>query len=393
MSFKKLFSRSLAANPDRLHFAAHSHHLWPDASYSAQVEAWNDAAELADQKWDKVMAELWPRAQREVAAELATGSPDAIVFAPNTHDLLVRLFTAAPRTGRARVLTSDGEFHSARRQLARWADAGDASVEQIPVEPFDTFSSRFLEAANRREHDFIFVSQVMFGSGHIFDQIDELAALARPEGPWVVIDGYHAFMAIASPLGNEGDTNAGRRIGEGAFYLGGGYKYAMAGEGCAFMHAPPNFGSRPWITGWFAEFEDISLPPNSIGFAKDASRFLGATFDPSGLYRFVAVRCMLEQAGLSTRLISDHTRRLQQQFLGLVDQTPLASAELLNPIADGPHARFLAYRTERAEALYAALKLQNCITDVRSDVLRIGFGLYHDEQDVELLSSLLRGLS
>ena len=121
MNFKQLFSRSLAADPERLHFAAHSHHLWPDASFEGQVEAWNDAARLADRKWDKVMGEVWPEAQGHVARELATGEPDLIAFSPNTHDFLVRLVTAAPRRGpRLRVLTSDGEFHSARRQLARW---------------------------------------------------------------------------------------------------------------------------------------------------------------------------------------------------------------------------------------------------------------------------------
>ena len=42
MSFKRLFSRSLGADPERLHFAAHSHHLWPDASFDGQTQAWTD---------------------------------------------------------------------------------------------------------------------------------------------------------------------------------------------------------------------------------------------------------------------------------------------------------------------------------------------------------------
>jgi selenocysteine lyase/cysteine desulfurase len=96
LSFRRLFSRSLGADPSRLHFAAHSHHLWPDASFDGHVHAWEDAALLADRKWDKVMGEIWPSAQAEVAAELGTGEPDAIVFTPNTHELLVRLFSAGP---------------------------------------------------------------------------------------------------------------------------------------------------------------------------------------------------------------------------------------------------------------------------------------------------------
>jgi len=38
------FSRSLGASPGRLHFAAHSHHPWPDATLRAQEQCWLDAA-------------------------------------------------------------------------------------------------------------------------------------------------------------------------------------------------------------------------------------------------------------------------------------------------------------------------------------------------------------
>jgi selenocysteine lyase/cysteine desulfurase len=38
------------------------------------------------------------------------------------------------------------------------------------------------------------------------------------------------------------------------------------------------------------------------------------------------------------------------------------------------------------------LKAKNCITDVRGDVLRIGFGIYQDENDVDRLTELLGGL-
>ena len=385
MSLKALFSRSLGADPDRLHFAAHSHHLWPDASYEGQKQAWEDAARLADRKWDKVMDEIWPAAQAEVAADLGTGQPDALVFAPNTHQLLVSLFSALPTDRPMRVLTSDGEFHSAGRQFARWQEAGKAIVERVAVEPFDSFSERFLECARSGEPDLIFVSQVMFGSGRIFEGIDDLAALARPEGPWVVIDGYHAFMALDRPFGAAAGSNA--------FYLGGGYKYAMAGEGCAFMHAPPGLGKRPTITGWYAQFDDLSLPPGSVGYAKDARRFLGATFDPSGLYRFLAVRRMLQDNRLSTSSISAHCESLQHKLIDGIGTTALSKAELLNPRDGKPHARFLAFRTPHAQRWHEQLQARNCITDVRGDVLRIGFGIYQDQEDVGLLLQLLGDLS
>jgi len=382
LSFKHLFSRSLGADPNRLHVASHSHHLWPDASFEGQVQCWNDAARLADGKWDRIMDEVWPEAQGHIAAELGTDEPDAIVFAPNTHQLLVSLFAAASSTWPIRVLTSDGEFHSARRQFARWEEAGAAIVERIPAEPFDTFSARFLDRARSGDHDFIFVSQMLFGSGRRFERLDELAQIASPDGPWVVIDGYHAFMAVETPFGGSAPRSS--------FYLGGGYKYAMAGEGCAFLHAPPGFGERPRITGWFAEFEDLTLPPGSVGYRKDAMRFMGATFDASGLYRFNAVQRMLKANGLTTRRISSHVTALQERLLGATDGTALANAERLNRPGD---ARFLAFRSAEAQRWSSELEAMDCITDVRGDVIRVGLGIYHDESDIDRFARLAAGLS
>jgi selenocysteine lyase/cysteine desulfurase len=188
-------------------------------------------------------------------------------------------------------------------------------------------------------------------------------------------------MAIDRPF----DENAARS----AFYLGGGYKYAMSGEGCAFLHAPPGFGPRPPITGWFAEFEDLSLPPGSVGYAGDARRFLGATFDPSALYRFNAVRRMLRDNGLTTARISAHVAKLHAQFVAGLSETVLADAELLNSLGTDPHARFLAFRSADAQHWYAELQARDCLTDVRGDVLRVGFGIYQDDSDVERLLGLL----
>lgn len=384
MSYKHLFSKSIEAAPNRLHVAAHSHHLWPDASFEGQVQCWEDAAALADTKWDKVMGEVWTEAAAETAKELGMGVEGhrQIVFAANTHDFIIRLHAACPRRegGPLRVLTSTGEFHSARRQFARWVEAGDIILDTVEVEPFDTFADRFADAARLDRHDLIMVSQLLFGSGRVVDPIAPICERARPEGPWVVIDGYHSFMALESPFPQE--------LADKAFFLGGGYKYAMAGEGLGFMSCPPGYGERPPLTGWFAEFEDLTLPPGMVGYAKDAMRFMGATFDPSALYRWIAVRRMLSAEGLSTATISAHVATLQAQAIEALHATAFGEAELLNPLDGQPHARFLAYRHTDAATWCAALKEQGCITDVRGDVIRIGLGLYHDPDDIDALARL-----
>jgi len=378
-SYKQLFSRALAAAPGRLHFAAHSHHLWPDATYEAHMRAWDDAARMADRKWEKVFGEVVPAAQRHIARELNLPDPRTIAFAPNTHELVLRLFSAKQGHAPLDVLTSDGEFHSFRRQVARWEEQGMVRRRIVPCEPFETFTERFLAAIAEKAPDIAFVSHLMYQTGLRFDGIQVLASYGRPDGTWVVIDGYHAFMAIAVDLSDAADR---------LFYLGGGYKYAMAGEGAAFLHAPPGFAPRPVNTGWFAEFANIEGHPSGVPYSTDGMRFMGATFDPSGLYRFNAVRDLLESEGLDTEAISTRVQRLRDKLEVAIAEGRagvLREAAILRPNAGGPRARYIALRDARATVWKAQLLQHDVITDARGDVLRIGLGLYHDEADVAAL--------
>jgi selenocysteine lyase/cysteine desulfurase len=101
---------------------------------------------------------------------------------------------------------------------------------------------------------------------------------------------------------------------------------------------------------------------------------------------------MLLDQELTTEIISKHVSALQHRFLTCLPDTVLADAELLNPLDEGPHARFLAFRNPSAQRWYEQLMAKNCVTDVRGDVLRIGFAIYQDEEDVDRLLGLLENL-
>lgn len=385
---KDLFSRALAAAPGRLHFAAHSHHLWPDVSFDAQSQAWLDANAHADRKWGLIFDEVVPRAQAHVARELGLRSGDSLTFSSNTHDFLIRLFSGIERKP-VRILSTDGEFHSFRRQSQRWEEAGEALVHRVPLAPFDTFVQRFVDVAQAGQFDLIIVSQVFFRTGQLVEALEPLADLADPDGPWVVIDGYHGFMATPTDLSATQDR---------VFYLAGGYKYAMAGEGACFLHAPSGFCPRPVTTGWFAEFGNLEGPPGGVGYREDGGRFWGATFDVSALYRFNAVQGMLQAEGLTTPVIAGHTRGLADRFQAAVisDQAgPLVHAQILNPVVwsstgHAPRARFLALRHADAGAWQGALLDHGIVTDVRDDVIRFGFSIYQDEGDIDRLIQVCR---
>ena len=371
------FGRFLGAVPGRLHVAAHSHHPWPDVTFDAQQQAWLDAARLMDDKWDEVLGVVLPEAAGHIAARLGLSHPEAIAFAPSTHALVMRLLSCL--TPAVRILTTDAEFHSFARQAARLEEDGLAAVERVPAEPFATFPDRFAAAAGRGGHDLVYCSHVFFNSGYVVPDLGALvAAVADPEA-LVVIDGYHGFMAVPTDLA---------AIEERAFYLAGGYKYAMAGEGACFAHCPPGYAERPRDTGWFAGFAGLSRGPSGkVAYAPGGGRMLGATLDPTGVYRFNAVQRWLDDLGVTVADVHAHVQRLQQRFLAAGSHPELLPGP---DVFDRGH--FLTFRLPDAAAIHAALHARGVITDSRHDRLRIGFGLYHDEADVDELVRRLEGV-
>jgi kynureninase len=380
------FSRFRGADSERLHFAAHSHHYWPDVVREAQVRAFDDAADLADDKWGHVLGRVWPEVAAGIARHLALPDPATLVPAPNTHELLKRLLSALPPGRPPRVLATDGEFHTFRRQTDRLAEDGLIELVTVAAEPFATLASRLAAAARDDALDLVFVSQVLFNSGYALADLDGLAeALAAP-GRLVVIDGYHGFLARPTDLS---------RIADKVFYLSGGYKYAMAGEGACFLHCPPGQAPRPRDTGWYASFGTLSAAQSGVPYAEDGWRFMGATFDPSGLYRLRAVLAWLAERGIDAAKVHAHARALQARFMAAMAEAPvgpLRADNLVVPLAEPARGNFLTFADPEAGAWYARLHAAKIVTDVRGDRLRLGFGLYQNADDVDRLVARLRSL-
>ena len=212
------FSEFLRSSGDWLHCTAHSHHPWPDVTRAAHLAYWDDAARLTDCKWDKVFGEVLPEAQRHVAHHLHLSRPEQIAFAPNTHEFVVRLYSCLDWRRPQRVVTTAHEFHSFERQTRRLEETGRLRVIRIAAEPYETFVDRFC-ARLSDPCDLVWLSQVFFDSGFRVDDLERVVR-ACPGDAMIVIDGYHAFAALPVDLA---------LIAERAFYLAGGYKYAMAG--------------------------------------------------------------------------------------------------------------------------------------------------------------------
>ena len=374
------FSRFLTAEPGRLHFAAHSHHPWPDATRDAQLRAWDDAARLQDGKWEEVLGPLTARCAAAVAGHLRLPDPATIAFAPNTHEFVRRILSAMPAGRPPRVLTTDGEFHSFARQAARLEEDGLIAVTRIPSEPGGGCLARLAEAA-RAGFDLIWVSEVFFQSGYA---LTGLEALAEAAGEAVlVIDGYHAFMALPVDLS---------RLADRAFYTSGGYKYGMAGEGACFLHCPPGWLPRPRDTGWYAAFGALAASDGRVGYAEDGRRFLGATFDPSGLYRLDAALRWVAETGLTVAAIHAHAHALQERFCAGLAGTGLDPACLAVPLSEPRRGNFLAFDIEDAGGWQGRLDAARIVTDRRGRRLRFGFGPYQTTEEVDEALRRIRAL-
>jgi selenocysteine lyase/cysteine desulfurase len=382
------YARFLAANPDRLHFAAHSHHLWPDVTRDAVLAAWDDAARLVDRKWDHVLGHVLPKAQAHLARILDLSHPVQVAFAPNTHELVMRIVSCFGTTKPLRILTTDGEFMSFARQAARLEEESRVHVTRVPAQPFPTFAARFRAAVAAGGHELVYFSQVFFNSGFaVRDLAGIVSAVPDPE-TLVVIDGYHGFCAVPTSL---------RAVEGRAFYLAGGYKYAQSGEGVCFLHVPEGTRLRPVDTGWFATFGRLSAAQaeSKVEYAEDGFRFWGATFDPTGLYRLNAVMDWLREQGVTVERIHEHVRGLQERFLSGLEARPtpaLPASALVTPRSLEDQGHFLAFRVADAAGLARHLAERRVDVDVRGDRLRFGFGLYHDGTDVDALIERLRSV-
>ena len=140
--FRSAYSRFLSANEGWLHFAAHSHHLWPDCTREAQLRYWDDSALGVDRKWEYVFGNVIRRSKESIAEILKLRDTSTICVAPNTHEFVARILSCFEPGKPLRILTSDSEFYSFSRQVNRFEEYPWVTVNRVPVEPFINFEER-----------------------------------------------------------------------------------------------------------------------------------------------------------------------------------------------------------------------------------------------------------
>lgn len=364
---------------ERLLLTGHSHQAWPDCGFAAQQQAWLDAAELVDDKWEAAFARA-DEVRRGYARLM--GDPQAdVALDVNTLELIVRLLSALPWKTRPKIVTTDGEFHTLRRLTDRLAEDW-LDVVKVPAGDVESLSERLAAEVDDRTAA-VFVSSVLFRNARIVPGLPELAAVCRRRGAELAIDAYHHLNVVPFSISGL----------ESAFVLGGGYKYCQLGEGNCALRIPPGCGLRPVTTGWFSEFASLSDRPEAgrVDYGEGAARFAGATFDPSSHYRAAAVFEFFAERGLTPELLRTVSRRqiaLLAECFDALDLNP----SLVRRDVDAPLEQvggFLVLWSPRAAEIHAGLKRAGVATDYRDEGLRLGPAPYlSDDQLREAMQRL-----
>ncbi len=360
---------------ERLLLTGHSHQAWPDRGFEGQRQAWADAAELVDQKWPRAVAKA--DRVRQGYAKLLDDSDGDIALGANTHELVTRFLSALPLKARPRLVTTDGEFHTIRRQLDRLSEEG-LEVVRVPAKPVNSLAARLCDAVDDRSAA-VLVSSVLFETAHIVPWLFEVLQACRRQGAELLIDTYHHLNALPFSIREQ-------QLEE-AFITGGGYKYMQLGEGNCFLRIPPGRELRPVLTGWYSEFGTLAdgKRKDRVQYGEGPLRFAGATYDPTSHYRAAAVLDFFDEMGLSPeilRTVSRHQVGLLAETFDALDLDP----KVITRDRDTPLSEiggFLALHSPKAGALCQALRERGVHTDHRGNVLRFGPAPYLADAQIE----------
>ena len=369
---------------ERLLLTGHSHQAWPDVSFDAQQRAWLDAAELVDDKWVRA-AEQAARVQQGFRRLL--NDPDGdIALGQNTHELVTRLLSALPLRARPKLVTTDGEFHTIRRQLDRLAEEGLAIVK-VAARPAETLTERLARAVDD-DTACVLVSSVLYDTAEIVPGIDLVARACDRHGTTLLVDAYHHLnvvpfdIAIARPR---------RRVRHrrGLQVLSARRRQRL--PSCA-ARVPAAAGSDRLVQR-VRRARAASSQVVAWSTGEGAARFNGATYDPASHYRAAAVFAFHVEQGLTAERLREISRRqvdaMQRTFESLDLDPAVARVE---PMPAERRGGFLAIRCAGAAALSRALRDRGVLTDVRGDLLRLGPAPYLTDAQLRDAVNALQGI-
>ena len=353
-----LFSRVLAS--DRVYLANHS--LGRPLDSMAEDVAEGTAlwyGKLGD-AWD-----AWLDEREAFRARLAAliGAPRADCIVPKTAagQGLRSVLNALP--AKPRVISTRGEFDSIDVILKQYAALGRIDMRWIEPDAQDNFSIEHLIDAVGEGADLVVVSQVMFMTGQIVEDLNTLAAACHQRGARLLVDSYHAIGVIPVDVGQ---MNAD-------FMIGGSYKYLRGGPGACFLYISPKAlesGLRPLDTGWFANSDTFAYQrPSPPALTSGGDAFLEST--PPVLTWYQARSGQEFTLAMGVERLRAYSLKQLGPLRGYLPGLLLDAGIRAVTGGDAQHGAFLAIRLANAMDLPAKLEREGIVCDARGEWLRL----------------------
>ncbi len=274
-----------------------------------------------------------------------------------------------PPGGRNVILLSEHAFPSVAYALGGLSRLG-FRVELVSGDP-----SQQATWARLRDPDIAAVVLMHVHSNNaLVSPVEELAAIARTQGVVSIVD--IAQSAGVLPLSVE-HLGVDAAVGSSVKWLGGG-------PGAAFAWIAPDITRRiePVERGWFSHGDPFAMDIHHFDFAPDARRLWGGT--PSVAPFVIATAGLRTIAGIGVPAIRAHNLRLSAKLLerlagrlGDPERLPKLGGTLCLPLTTDQEA---------------TLRDAGVRCDRRGDRVRLSFGAWNDEADVDQVADALRSL-
>ena len=329
-----------------------------------------------------VLGELLPSLQGGIAAILNLPDPRTIAIAPNTHEFLRRILSCFPAEPRPFAssrptpnFTPSGDRWRALRKTA------SATCTYVPAEPSETLPGALRRMRPRRA-DTISCSCPRSSSRAAppagrSKRSSPRCPTARPSS---------SSMAITASW-RARPTCRRSRLASSTWPADTSTPWQGKASASCIVH-PAMDRARATPAGSPSSARSRRPPGKTVGYPADGSRFLGATFDPVGMYRMRAVLTWMAASGIGITQVHAHATALMAHFLERLE--PLAperadahATSSRRSATVRPTATFSAFRTPHAAAIERALAAVDIQADHRGDRMRFGFGLAITREEVD----------
>ncbi|HTV07197.1 MAG TPA: aminotransferase class V-fold PLP-dependent enzyme [Acidobacteriaceae bacterium] len=349
-----LFSRVLAT--ERVYMANHS----LGRPLDAMAEDVAEGAAL----WYSKMGEAWDdwltereAFRRRIARLIGAERPDCVVPKTAAGQALRAVLNALGE--RPRVVATRGEFDSTDVILKQYAALRRAEVCWVEPDARGEFGMEALMAEAERGADLVVVSQVMYQTAQIVEDLGRLAETCHAHGARLLVDAYHAVGVVPVDV---------RAMGAD-FMIGGSYKYLRGGPGAGYLYVSPavlESGLRPLDTGWFAKAEPMAFDrTEAIRLKAGGDAFLEGT--PPVLTWYQARSGQEFTLAMGIDRLREYGLRQLRSLRG-----HLAEAGVDDVTGgDARHGAFLAVRMKDAREIVNRLAEEGIDCDARGEWLRL----------------------